>query len=147
MAAAGALRVVIDTNVVVSAVLWQGTPGRLIAQATDGEIELCTSAALLDELADVLSRKKLAKAVAKTGSTADGLFKGFKQLARRVHVRSLTKQVSRDADDDAVLACALAARADLIVSGDVHLLELGSFRSIPIIKAAEAVRLIEAAKK
>lgn len=136
------MRVVIDTNIVVSAILWQGTPGRLIALANDGEIELFTSVALLDELADVLGRKKLAKAVAKTGRSADELFKDYRRLAHRVQARSLTKQVSRDADDDHVLTCALAARAEMIVSGDVHLLELGSFQSIPIVKAVEAVRRI-----
>lgn len=142
MKAAGALRLVIDTNIAVSAILWQGTPGRLIALATEGEIELFTSAALLDELADVLTRNKLAKPVAKTGRSADQLVKDFRRLVRRVRAAALTKQVSRDADDDAVLACALAAGADLIVSGDVDLLALGSFRNIPIINAAAAVRRI-----
>lgn len=141
------VRVVIDTNIAVSALLWKGTPGRLIALATEGEIELFTSAALLDELADVLGRKKLAKAVAKTGSTAAELCNDYRRLARRVQARSLAKQVSRDADDDAVLACALAARADLIVSGGIHLLELGSFRTIPIVKAAEAVKRITASTR
>jgi len=94
------VRLVIDTNVVVSAILWRGTPGRLIALAIDGEIELFTSVAPLDELADVLSRKKLAKAVAKTGRSADELFQDYRRLARRVRARSLTQQVSRDADDD-----------------------------------------------
>jgi putative PIN family toxin of toxin-antitoxin system len=140
--AAGALRLVIDTNIAVSAILWQGTPGRLIALATEGEIELFTSAALLDELADVLTRNKLAKPVAKTGRSAGQLVKDFRRLVRRVRAAALTKQVSRDADDDAVLACALAAGADLIVSGDVDLLALGSFRNIPIINAAAAVRRI-----
>jgi putative PIN family toxin of toxin-antitoxin system len=144
--AAGALRLVIDTNIAVSAILWQGTPGRLIALATEGEIELFTSAALLDELADVLTRSKLAKPVAKTGRSADQLVKDFRRLVRRVRAAALTKQVSRDADDDAVLACALAAGADLIVSGDVDLLALGSFRNIPIINAAAAVRRIAEAQ-
>lgn len=136
------MRIVIDTNIVVSALLWQGTPGRLIALAIDSEVKLFTSVALLDELADVLSRKKLTKAVAKTGRTADELFKDYRRLAHRVQARSLTKQVSRDADDDHVLACASATRADLIVSGDIHLLELGSFQLIPIVRATEAVKRI-----
>lgn len=55
------LRVVADTNVIVSAVLWEGIPGKLIAAARDLEIQLFTSQALLDELADVIHRKKLAK--------------------------------------------------------------------------------------
>ena len=49
------------------------------------------------------------------------------------------QQVSRDADDDAVLACALAARADLVVSGDADLLVLDSFRGIGIVTVAQAL--------
>lgn len=54
--------------------------------------------------------------------------------------RKLDEQVSRDADDDAVLACALAARADLVVSGDDDLLSLKSFNIIPIVSVAQAVK-------
>jgi len=54
----------------------------------------------------------------------------------------LAQRVSRDADDDAVLACALAAKADLIVSGDRDLLTLKIFRDIPIVTPIEAVNRI-----
>jgi putative PIN family toxin of toxin-antitoxin system len=136
------VRLVLDTNIAVSALLWRGTPSRLVALANEGRCRLYTSVALLDELADVLSRKKLARAVVRTGSTASQLHSDYKRLANRVRSDALPERVARDADDDAVLACALAARAELIVSGDVHLLELGAFRTIPIVRAAEAVRRI-----
>ena len=57
-----------------------------------------------------------------------------------VSARQLDERVSRDIDDDAVLACALAARAQFIVSGDEDLLVLGAFKVIPIITVATAVR-------
>lgn len=59
-----------------------------------------------------------------------------------VTARQLTKRISRDPDDDHVLACALAAKADLIVSGDRDLLTLKSFREIPIVTAAETVQAL-----
>ncbi len=65
----------------------------------------------------------------------------YRRLAYRVTTRQLTQRISRDADDDQVLACALAAKADLIVSGDRDLLTLKVFRNIPIVTAAEAVLL------
>jgi len=61
------LRLVVDTNVLVSAFLWQGTPGRLIELAGEKEVQFFTSRALLDELNATLTKKKLAKAVAATG--------------------------------------------------------------------------------
>lgn len=134
------LRVVADTNVIVSAMLWEGIPGKLIAAARDEEIQLFTSQALLAELADVMARKKLAKAVARTGRTAEQIWADYRRLAHRVSARTLTAQVSRDADDDHVLACALAARADLIVSGDRDLSDLKVFEGMPIVRPAEAMR-------
>ena len=108
------MRLAVDTNVLVSAFLWEGTPGRLIDLASDKVIEIATSQALLDELAEVLHRRKFTRQVQATGLTP----------AQIVPARQLAQQVSRDADDDAVLACAIAARADLIVSGDEDLLIL-----------------------
>ena len=133
-------RLVLDTNVLVSAFLWRGTPGRLIELAGDQTIQPVTSAALLDELAATLAKRKLAKHVTATGLTVSQLVAGFKRLAITVSARQLDERVSRDIDDDAVLACALAARAQFIVSGDEDLLVLGTFKGIPIITVATAVR-------
>lgn len=68
--------------------------------------------------------------------------KHYQRLAHRVTVRQLTQRISRDADDDQVLARALAAKADFIVTGDKDLLTLKVFREIPIVTAAEAVRAV-----
>lgn len=133
-------RWVVDTNVLVSAFLWRGTPGRVIELAGEQEVQLCTSRVLLDELAATLGKKKLAKYVAATGMTVDQLLANHRRIVTLVRPRQLAAQVSRDADDDAVLACALAARADLIVSGDDDLLVLKDFGGLPIVTAAQAVK-------
>ncbi len=135
-------RCVLDTNVPVSALLWQGTPGRLIELAGEQELQLCTSRTLLDELAATLTKKKLLKAVAGTGLSPEQMVQGYRRVATVVAARPLPQPVSRDGDDDAVLACALAARADLLVSGDDDLLVLGSFTGIPIVTAAQALRIL-----
>lgn len=136
----GKPRLVLDTNVVVSAFLWQGTPGRLIEMAAEKEVQLFTSRALLDELAATLAKKKLAKYVAATGLTAEQMLANYRRLVTVVTARPLEQQVSRDIDDDAVLACALAAKATLIVSGDEDLLVLKSFNSTHILTAAQAIK-------
>jgi putative PIN family toxin of toxin-antitoxin system len=140
------MRLVVDTNVVVSAFLWQGTPGRLLEMAGEKQVRLFTSRALLDELADVLGRKKLAKSVAATGLTVPQMLAAYRKVITLVTARQLPQRVSPDADDDAVLAAAQAAKADLIVSGDrKHLLMLKRFDGIPIVTAAQAVAMAEAA--
>lgn len=137
------MRLVVDTNVLVSAFLWQGTPGRLIELASEKEVELFTSRTLLDELAATLAKKKLAKPLLATELTAGQMLRNYRRLATLVTARRPAQQVSRDADDDAVLACALAAGANLIVSGDDDLLTLKHYRGIPIATPAHALRVIE----
>lgn len=132
-------RWVVDTNVLVSAFLWQGTPGRVIELAGEKEVQLVTSRTLLEELAATLAKKKLARHVAATGLTAEQMLISYRRIATLVTARPLDAQASRDADDDAVLACAVAARADLVVSGDDDLLSLESFMGIPIAAVANAV--------
>lgn len=134
----------VDTNVLVSALLWQGTPGRLIELAGEKEVQLLTSRALPDELAATLAKKKLVRPVAATGLTAAQMLAGYKRIATTVTARQLDARVSRDADDDAALACALAARADFIVTGDDDLLVLQSFQGIEIVSARVAVERLEA---
>ncbi|HEV6965978.1 putative toxin-antitoxin system toxin component, PIN family [Roseateles sp.] len=134
-------RWVVDTNVVVSALLWRGTPGRLIELAVEEQaVQLFTSRALLAELAATLAKKKLTKYVAATGMTADQLLANYRLVATTVAVRNLDVRVSRDVDDDDVLACAMAAHADLIVSGDEDLLVLKAFAGVPIVTVAQAIK-------
>ena len=136
------MRVVIDTNILVSAFLWHGLPGELIELAGDKTIQPYTSRVLIEELASVLTRKKLAKQVAATGLSAAEMISHFRRLVTMVSAPALPQQVSRDPDDDAVLACALAARADLIISGDADLLSLKTFQAIPIVTVAQALKQI-----
>ena len=134
------MRLVLDTNIVASALLWNGAPARLIDASKADEVELCTSRILLAELARILRRAKFAKAVGATGLSVDDLVMGYAELATLVTPTPIPSTILRDPDDDHVLACALAAAADLIVSGDKkHLLALKSYKNIPIITAAEAV--------
>ena len=75
-----------------------------------------------------------------TGLAATQMLSNYQKLATTVTARQLTQQISRDADDDAVLACALAAQTDLIVSGDDDLLVLKQFQGIRIVTAAQALK-------
>lgn len=136
------MRLALDTNTAVSGLLWHGTPGQLIDAAEAGRIELATSTPLLAELKDVLFRAKFANQLAARGLSAQDLFDGYAALATVVTPAAITPTITRDPADDAVLACALAARADLVVSGDAQLLNLKRVHTIEIVAAAEAVRRI-----
>lgn len=137
------MRVVADTNLIVSAFLWGGTPRRVLNAAEAGEFELFTSRGLITELEDVLSRAKFAERLRRTRFSAAFLLARYTQLATLIAAAETDVAELRDRDDAAVIACALAARADLIVSGDQDLLVLKTYRRIRIVTAAEALGIIE----
>jgi putative PIN family toxin of toxin-antitoxin system len=135
------VRVVADTNTVVSAFLWGGLPKAILDAAREGRISLHTSPLLLAELEDVLSRDKFAERIGQVGSSVPELLTEYRALVI-VELPARIPPTVRDPDDDQVLACALGAAAELIVTRDRDLLGLGTFRGIRILAAREAVELI-----
>lgn len=136
------MRLVLDTNVVVSGLLWHGAPAELLDTAKRDETELCTSRILLAELTRILQRPRFAQAIVASGLGLDELVLGYAELATLVQPEPIPPTVLDDPDDDHVLACALAAEADYIVSGDRHLLALQRFKDIPIVRVIEAVEAV-----
>ena len=139
------MRLVLDTNVVASAVLWGGVPRRLLQDGREKRVSLFTSIRLLAELTDILVRPKFERKLAASGLTIEQIVDRYAELAAVVQPAAIAPTVLDDPDDDQALACAVAARADLIVSGDRrHLLPLGSFDGMRIVSLAEALRIISA---
>jgi len=134
------VRIVVDTNVIVSAFLWGGTPRRILDEVEAKRIELFTSRALIAELENVLSREKFATQLRRTRFTSAFLLARYTQLATLLTPAEITVAELRDPDDAHVLACALAARAEAIVSGDADLHALGSYQGIPVLSPADCVR-------
>ncbi len=135
------MRVVLDTNILISALITKGTPPDRLYQAwLRNEIELATSTAQLAELTDVLARPRLHKFLEADEAAA---------IVENIDTRALVLaklplvRLSRDPKDNPVLATAIAAKADLIVSGDQrHMLSLGEVEGIPVVTAREALERI-----
>lgn len=136
------MRAVIDTNALVSGLFWHGAPHRLLERVRSGELMLVSSPALLAELADVIGRAKFDVVLARSNTSRERTLDEIYRLAELIEPPPLPKPVCRDPDDDEVLALAVAANADLIVSGDPDLLVLKSFQGIPIVSPAEAIGII-----
>ena len=134
------MRLVLDSNVLVSALITKGTPPDRLYQAwLRSEIELVTCAAQIDELADVLSRPKLRKYVDRTDAA---------QLVADIRLRAIVvrdmpiPRRSPDPKDDAILAAAVAGEAELVVSGDKPgILALREVEGIPIRTPREALQI------
>ena len=133
------VRIVLDTNVLVSALISRnGPPGRMLAEVKRAGLKLITSAAQLRELRNVLDREQLRRYIRR--DEAEDLIRNLEAVGEVV-TDLPDVNVSTDPDDNLILAAAVAGRADMIVSGDrKHMLALGAVEGIPIITARDAVR-------
>lgn len=127
------MRIVCDTNVIISALLWAGTPARIWDRVESGADRLLISRPMLDELTRVLGYPKIARALARRSLRPRDVVGAVVGTAELVWPRRLTSPVVReDPDDDHVLACAVAAGAEFVITGDAHLLALGRWQGIRI---------------
>lgn len=135
------MRLVLDTNVVASAILWSGKPRLLLQAARERRVELFTSTPMLAELTDILGRRKFDRKIAASQLTIDQLVDGYAQLVSLVRPASIAR-IAPDPDDDVVIATALAARADLLVTGDKPLLIVAEHQGVRIVAVSEAVKAL-----
>jgi len=134
------MKVVVDTNVLVSATWWLGNPRELVRKASEGHVRLIVSDEMFAEYLDVVQGKKFFYIDRKS------LTEFIPLLTKCIELRNAgpdPKVIADDPSDNKVLACAKAARADLIVSGDAHLLALGRWSGIRIVSPREAIDIID----
>lgn len=120
-------RIVVDTNVLVSAILFGGTPGLVLRLAAEGDTLSFTSSVLLTELHGVLL-----STFHFPPDIAELIVNEWKAASEVVEPAVEVSVIADDPSDNRVLECALSAHADAIISGDKHLLVLKRFRGIPI---------------
>lgn len=121
------MRVVLDTNVVVSAILFGGVPRQVFEAALTGDLDVVTSPVLMAELESILIRKFRFRSTVAASTRAE--FEALAEVVEPVEVPSVLSDVA----DDEVLAAALAGRVAVIVTGDKELLELGRYEGIRVV--------------
>lgn len=134
------MKAVVDINLIVSGLLWDRRPSRLIEAVRDGRVALALSLSLYEELDEVVHRTKLDDRIARRGETPEHLLTSVLAMAEMAATRPLPMPPNlRDPDDLAVLECAVAARAEAIITGDNDLLVLKEYQGIPIITVRQAL--------
>ena len=129
------MRVVLDTNVVISAIFWRGPPHTILEACVEGRLRLVCSMEILDEYARVLSEPTFGASPEEVGYWTSLLLR----LADFVVPAVIEPVVLADPSDDMFLACAMAGGAQAIVSGDKHLARLRAFEGIPIFSPRDFV--------
>jgi putative PIN family toxin of toxin-antitoxin system len=134
------MKVVLDTNVLISALIKAGKPRELFFRLAE-EKALILSKNILDEFLEIAEDPRIAKYVNEKEATA--FLNSLRDAAKVVTVKSKFKAVKEDPDDDVILRTAYDGKADYIVSGDAHLITLGEFRGIKILTIDEMLRILE----
>jgi hypothetical protein len=136
------VRLVLDTNVIASALLWDGVPRRILYAAREQRITLSTSTPLLAELTDILGRRKFEKKIAASLQSIDELVDGYAALAALVRPTPVPR-LAPDPDDDVVIGTALAAKAEFIVTGDRTLRSLVEHQGIKLVSVRETMQMLQ----
>ena len=137
------MKIVIDTNTVISAFGWGGKPDAVMGRVIDGLDTLFITDDIIREFETTIKKPRLDAIKEQTASMMDII----KKYSQKVTVSTEHKATgaSRDKDDDMYLECAIAANADYIVSGDKHLRELKAYKNIKIVNASEYLDTVGAA--
>ncbi len=125
------LRVVLDTNVLVSAAIVQGKQFEILRLAKLGKIKVITSPEIIKEFEEVISREKFGFSKEQIANAA----KQVLEIAEIVIPQKKLEIIKEDSDDNMILECACESNADCIISGDPHLLALKSYENIEIVNA------------
>jgi len=132
-------RVVLDSNVIISAFLFGGQPGQVLRRVIGGSVLGFTSLPILDEVRGVLLRPEFGL----SPEQVLALIEELHALCRVVATEIKVHDIRCDPDDNRILECALAAGADVIVSGDAHLLHLSTWNTIRILSPAQFLSEME----
>jgi putative PIN family toxin of toxin-antitoxin system len=133
------MRVVLDTNVLISAVVFQGLPASIVEHARVGSFRLILSPQLLEELRRILREK-----FQYTDAAIHKAEVSLRDVSEVVEPRETVSLITAEPSDNRVLEAAMMGKADMIVTGDhAHLIPLGSFQSIPIVTPRQLLELVE----
>lgn len=131
------MRAVVDTNVIISGSLWDGRPAEVMRQIETGRVEMYLSADILEEIEEVLEQEKLKGPIARSGQSVNMVMNKIYSMASIVNPKVKVRRVKEDPDDNKFLECAVECKADYIISGDKHLLDLGEHGGIKIVLASQ----------
>ena len=132
------MRVVLDTNVVVSAILFGGRPQEILKAALAGDLRLCISEAMVTELQGVLQRPKFGF----KAEIIQSIISELTLLAEWVTPKTHLNLVKDDPADNQVIDCAVEASADYIITGDKHLLQLGKYGKVEIANPDAFIKML-----
>ena len=139
-------RIVIDTNILVRAILTpKGNPAKILKLVLEGKLNLIISLAILEETQQVLRYPRLVKLMQKNKITRKKVYDFLEKMSKVAVITPDKLEIDAIPDDPAdnkILACGLEGEADFIISGDHHLTDLKIFHGIKIVNPATFLKII-----
>ena len=141
------LKIVLDTNVFVSALINpRGKPAQILNYVFENKVRLFTSPSIIEELERVLSYPKLVKRHGLEKQELKKFVSDLLSILSLVEGKKAIEVIAEDPADNNYLSCVVDAKADFIVSGDIHLLNLREYEGIQIITPAQFLEMLEKEK-
>ena len=137
------LKLVLDTNTIISAFFWEGNEAELLRKLEQGKAMLYISGEILTEIEEVIKRPKFNEVMKKANLTPDQILQKIISLSHLVIAPKITVKVYRDEKDNKFLECADSANADYLVSGDDDLLSLKEYKGISIVRTSRILQLLK----
>ncbi|MFQ5710872.1 MAG: putative toxin-antitoxin system toxin component, PIN family [Candidatus Geothermarchaeales archaeon] len=137
------VRVVLDGNVWVSAIVWGGIPARIVGAAEEGAIEILLSEEILVEINRILKYGRLRGIYEEAGVKREEIIAVLSRIGRFVDVTTKLDVVKEDPTDNAFIECAVDGRAGYLVSGDGHLLSIREYKNVKVVSAKDFIKVIE----
>lgn len=140
-------KIVLDTNVWVSALLWGGKPAEIVLATEENKVTTFVSEQIISEITQVLGYPKLKNTYPALGLRSSDLIESILRVTKFVQVTENINVVKEHPADDKFVECASAAKANYIVSGDKHLLKIGSYKKVQIISVNDFLKVMEVKNK
>ena len=140
------MRIVVDTNVLVSATYWKGDSYKVIRIANERQMTIMMSREITEEYYKVIKSDEVTEKVEKKNLMAEKIITKVINESVVVEPKDKLFVIKEDPDDDKFLECAVEGDAEYLVSRDKHLLKLKKYKGIDIIKPEEFLRIINACK-
>ncbi len=137
------MKIVADTNTLISALFWTGNERNIINLVEEGRLELLITREILNELENVLTRDHFKLKLDDVDANTQNVLDKMISISTIINPNEKIDVIKDDPDDNKFLECALSGKADCIVSGDSHLLNLREFRGMKIIKSSTLLQILK----
>jgi len=133
------MKIILDANIFISSFFWGGNPKKVVERVITGIDDLFITKEIIEELEDVVKRPKFHA----DNDRINYFINAVEEISNKITPQKLIKGGSRDIKDNKYIECGIAANADFIISGDIHLLELKKYKNIKIVNVKDYLDIVK----